>query len=184
MPTFIALYRGINVSGKNLVKMTDLRALHGSLGHASIETYLQSGNVVFSATGSPRAISKDISAAFTKTFGFAPAILVCTAAQWARFVAENPFRKFSDADPTKVHAAICGGEPCAQRLEELLKKVGKREQFVIKAGVIYLHAPDGFGTSKFPAAMERAAGVPITFRNWRTMQSLHGIANRPTKSAP
>jgi uncharacterized protein (DUF1697 family) len=184
MPTFIALYRGINVSGKNLVKMIDLRALHESLGHKFVETYLQSGNVVFSAIGSPDSIATKLSTAFQKKFGFTPAILIRTASQWARFVAGNPYKKFSDADPTKVHAAICQGEPSALRLEELLKKVGKREQFVIKAGVIYLHAPDGFGTSKFASTMERAAGVPITFRNWRTMQSLHGIANRPTKSAP
>jgi uncharacterized protein (DUF1697 family) len=180
MPKFIALYRGINVSGKNLVKMIDLRALHESLGHKSVETYLQSGNIVFSAIGSPDSIATKLSTAFQKKFGFTPAIMIRTASQWAQFVAGNPYRKFSDADPTKVHAAICGGEPCAQRLEELLKKVGKREQFVIKAGVIYLYAPDGFGTSKFATAMERAAAVPITFRNWRTMQSLHGIANRPT----
>ena len=180
MPTFIALYRGINVVGKNLVKMSDLRALHEALGHKSIQTYLQSGNVVFQAAGSPSRITAKISTAFEKKFGFAPAILLCTAPQWARFVAENPFRNFSDADPTKVHAAICKGEPCAGQLKNLLKKVGKREQFVIKTGVIYLYAPDGFGASKFASAMERSAAIPITFRNWRTIQSLHELAKNPS----
>src|SRR5580658_6043292 len=165
MPTYIALYRGINVVGCNLVKMDSLRALHKSLGHDNIQTYLQSGNCVFCTAGAPAQICDQISAAFAKKFPFTPALLIRTPREWARFIAQNPFKKFAAADPTKVHAAICQGAPDTGRISELLKKIGQRERFTIKPGIIYLHTPDGFGKSKFAGAIERAAGVPMTFRN-------------------
>jgi uncharacterized protein (DUF1697 family) len=62
-------------------------------------------------------------------------------------------------------------------LKALLAKTGGSETFVIGKGIIYLHAPDGFGTSKFAAGMEKACGVPMTVRNWRTMESLWKLAN-------
>jgi uncharacterized protein (DUF1697 family) len=181
MPVFIALYRGINVLGKNLVNMKALCALHDSLGHASAVHYLQSGNVVFRSKGSCDAIGKRISTAFAKTLGKTPIVLVRSARQWDRLVADNPFSKESAADPTKVHAGICVGDPVAGRLDELLKRAGKREEFVIKPGIVYLHTPDGFGSSKIAAGMERASGISMTFRNWRTMQALHAMAQAAGK---
>ena len=181
MPVFIALYRGINVLGKNPVNMKALCAMHDSLGHASAVHYLQSGNVVFRSKGSCDAIGKHISTAFAKTLGKTPTVLVRNAQQWAKFVAENPYGKEAAADPTKVHAGICVGDPDAQRLDELLKRAGKREEFVIEARIVYLHTPDGFGRSKIAAGMERAAGVSMTFRNWRTMQALQAMAEAAGK---
>jgi uncharacterized protein (DUF1697 family) len=173
---FIALYRGINVGGKNPVKMADLRAMHESLGHAAVKSYVQSGNVVFGAAHGAKSVSAAISGAFANTFGFDARVMVRTKADWDKLVAGNPFPAEASADPAKVHAAICEGVPDTERLTALLEKSGGTERFEAKPGVLYLHAPDGIGRSKFAAGMEKACGVPATARNWRTMEALKSLA--------
>jgi uncharacterized protein (DUF1697 family) len=170
--TFIALYRGINVGGNNPVKMAALRELHESLGHQAVKSYVQSGNVVFRAEGAAKKISADIAAAFAKTFGFDAKVMVRDGADWEKVISGNPYPKEAAADPTRVHAAICEGTPDAARLAALLEKTGGPERFEARPGVLYLHAPDGVGRSKFAAGMERACGVPATARNWRTIEAL------------
>ena len=95
MPRFVALYRGINVGGKNLVRMEALRALHERIGHRNVATYVQSGNVVFDATGTPAGIAKKLGAEFARELGFEPRIMVVPGARWAQMVRDNPYAKFS-----------------------------------------------------------------------------------------
>jgi uncharacterized protein (DUF1697 family) len=177
MSVFIALYRGINVVGKNSVKMESLRAMHERIGHKEVRTYIQSGNVVFSASGTAEAITRKAAASFAKEFGFAPKVLVVDAKRWGAFVKGNPYAKFAAKNPTTVHAGICVGEPDAKGLKALLQKVGGTESFTVRNGIVYLHTPDGYGTSKFAAGMEKACGVPMTVRNWRTMEALWKLAS-------
>jgi uncharacterized protein (DUF1697 family) len=176
MPVFIALYRGINVGGKNPVSMHSLRAMHVRLAHRGTRSYIQSGNIVFSADGSADAVARKLSAEFARTFGFPAKLMVVEARRWGQFVQGNPFAKFAAGNPKLVHAGICDGEPDEKALTALLAKTGGAEAFRIGKGIVYLHAPDGFGTSKFAAGMERAAGVPMTVRNWRTMAALWEMA--------
>jgi uncharacterized protein (DUF1697 family) len=172
MDVFIALYRGINVGGKNPVKMESLRAMHERLGHRGVKSYIQSGNMVLSANGSAEAIARKVAAEVIKEFGFAAKIVVVDAKRWGTIVEGNPYAKSAAVNPQTVHAGICVGQPSAQGLKALLTKTGGSETFVIGKGIVYLHAPDGFGTSKFAAGMEKACGVPMTVRNWRTMEAL------------
>lgn len=176
MNVFIALYRGINVGGKNPVKMQSLRAMHERLGHLGVNSYIQSGNIVLSANGSTEAIARKAAAEFLKEFGFAARVVVVEAKRWGTIVEGNPYAKFAAENPKTVHVGVCEGEPSAKGLKALLTKTGGSETFVIGKGIIYLHAPDGFGTSKFAAGMEKACGVPMTVRNWRTIEALWKMA--------
>jgi len=177
MDVFIALYRGINVGGMHPVKMESLRAMHERLGHKGVKSYIQSGNIVFSANGLAEANAQKVAGRFAKEFGFAAKVVVVDAKRWNTIVECNPYSKFAAENPKAVHAGICAGEPSAKGLKALLAKTGGSETFVIGSGIIYLHAPDGFGTSKFAAGMEKACGVPMTVRNWRTIESLWKLAN-------
>jgi uncharacterized protein (DUF1697 family) len=177
MNVFIALYRGINVGGRNLVKMEALRAMHEQLGHQGMKSYLQSGNIVFSANGLAEAIARKVAAEFVNEFGFAAKVVVVDAKRWGTIVKGNPYAKFAAENPQTVHAGICDGEPSVKGLNALLTKTGGSETFLIGKGIVYLHAPDGFGTSKFAAGMEKACGVPMTVRNWRTMEALWKMSN-------
>jgi uncharacterized protein (DUF1697 family) len=176
MGVFVALYRGINVGGKNPVKMESLRSMHERLGHRSVQSYVQSGNVVLSARGSADQVARKSAEAFADAFGFAAKVIVVDASRWGAVVAKNPYATAAAADPTSVHVGFCDGEPDAKGLEALLAKTGGREAFVAGNGIIYLHAPDGVGRSKFAAGMERACGVPTTARNWRTVEALWKMA--------
>jgi uncharacterized protein (DUF1697 family) len=177
MAKFIALYRGINVGGKNMVKMEALRALHERLGHREVNSYVQSGNLVFTATGSAEAIARKLAAAFADALGFAAQVLVVESKRWREFVQGNPYAKLAADKPQAVHAAICVGEPNAAALQALLTKTGGNESFVVGQGIIYVHAPEGLGKSKFAAGMERASGVTLTLRNWRTVEALWQMTN-------
>jgi uncharacterized protein (DUF1697 family) len=172
MNRFIALYRGINVGGRNSVKMEALRAMHERLGHADVSSYIQSGNVVFAGSGTAETITRKTAARFVEDFGFFSHIIVLPAARWSSLVRDNPFSEAAAELPKTVHAGICTGIPSAKGLKALQEKTGGSERFAIKDNVVYLHAPDGFGTSKFAAAMERASGVPITARNWSTVEAI------------
>jgi uncharacterized protein (DUF1697 family) len=177
MDLFIALYRGINVGGKNLVKMVSLRAMHERLGHQGLKSYIQSGNVIFSAEGLIETIAQTTAAEFLKEFGFPAKVLLVDIKRWGKIVKSNPYSKFAAENPTTVHAGICEGTPSLKALKELLARTGGTESFAIRNGTVYLHAPDGVGNSKFAAGMERACGVPMTARNWRTIETLWTMAN-------
>lgn len=177
MDTFIALYRGINVVGKNQVKMEALRAMHEKLGHREVRSYIQSGNVVFSARGTPEAVVKALATGFAKAFAFEAKVMVVEVNRWGEFIRGNPFGLASASDPKTVHAGICSGEPKVDSLKSLLARLGVSESLEVVNGAIYLHTPDGFANSKVASGLERAAGVPVTMRNWRTMAALWQMAN-------
>lgn len=177
MDVYIALYRGINVVGKSCVKMASLRAMHERLGHRNVKSYIQSGNVLFSAKGSTDAIARKLAARFAEEFGFAAKVVVADAKRWGVIVKGNPYANVAAENPKTVHAGICQGEPDAKALQALLTRTAGSESFIVANGLVYLHAPDGYGTSKFAAGMEKACGVPMTVRNWRTMEALLAMAN-------
>lgn len=176
MGVFIALYRGINVVGRNPVKMEALRAMHERLGHRGVQSYIQSGNIILSTNGLAEAIARKVAKEFAKQFGFAAKVVVMDAKRLRGILKGNPYAKFAAEDPKTVHAGICDGEPNAKGLKALLTKTGGTESFMVGKGIVYLYAPDGFGTSKFAAGMERGCGVPMTVRNWRTVESLWKMA--------
>jgi uncharacterized protein (DUF1697 family) len=176
MGTFVALYRGINLLGRNSVKMELLRAMHERLGHKRVRSYIQSGNVVFSANGSAGAVARKTAAEFNEEFGFAAKLIVVDSKQWETIVQGNPYAKFAAKDPVKVHVGICEGRPNAKGLAALLERTGGSESFSTGMEVVYLHAPDGFGKSKFAAGMEKASGVAMTVRNWRTTEAIWKLA--------
>ncbi|MBW6474470.1 MAG: DUF1697 domain-containing protein, partial [Anaerolineaceae bacterium] len=82
MNTYIALFRGINVGGKNTLKMKDLVSLLQELGAHNVKTYIQSGNAVFQSSEEPSQLSDQIKLAIQQRFGFAPLVLVMDQAEF------------------------------------------------------------------------------------------------------
>jgi uncharacterized protein (DUF1697 family) len=176
MPVFVALYRGLNVGGKTTVKMEGLRAMHERLGHRGVKNYIQSGNIVFASDDPVEDLSKACAVGFAQDFGFSSRVILVEADRWAEIVAGNPYAEAASEDPKAVHIAVCVGPPDATKLTALLKKTKGPEAFEVHGEVIYLHAADGLGRSKFAEGMEKAAGVPMTMRNWRTAETLQEMA--------
>jgi uncharacterized protein (DUF1697 family) len=171
MTRFILLLRGVNVSGSNIVKMADLRAFLTGLGCADVQTYIQSGNAVFSAQSALDEAARAIKSAFPARFGFLPKMMLLEARELSAAIAGNPFssRIF---DPARLHAGFMESEPDAEAKARLAAKARINEEYTVRGRVFYLLTPDGLGNSKFAAQIERALTVPVTFRNWRTVLAL------------
>lgn len=175
--TYIALLRGINVGGK-VLKMADLRQAVADLGLEGVETYLQSGNMVFRAPEASNAmLANRISDAIRAHKSIDVTVMIRDASAWARIVSGNPYRQ-AGAFPRTVHAFVLDRMPEAARLEMLTAKQAGREEWRIVDGTLYLHTPDGFGKSVLGGVVERILKVPMTARNWNTVLALHELAGK------
>ena len=178
MKTYVALFRGINVGGKNVLPMDELVAMLENLGLQNVETYIQSGNVVFQSEGTNTSLLADaISAAIKKSRGFAPQVLLLEPEQVEKAVAENPFTE-AESEPKTLHLYFLSSEPRSPDLDALQSIKGNGERFVLKDGVLYLHAPHGIGRSKLAANAEKLLDVSITGRNWRTICKIMEMAQQ------
>ena len=178
MSVFIALFSGINVGGNRIVKMAELRAFFEELGFGDVASYIQSGNVVFKAdTIDAAALIAKIEAAFEEHWGFRSRIMVRDLGWFERLVAENPYPEVA-VDHKKLHAYALEREPTAAEIAPLTERNTGPERFDVKGDVLYLHAPDGLGTSKFAEILPRTLKVPGTARNWRTVLTLLEMARK------
>ena len=167
----MALFRGINVGGNNMLPMKDLAALLAALGLEEVRTYIQSGNVVFTAAGTATSLAGRIGAAVERGCGFRPQLLLLRAPELARALAANPFPEAA-AQPQLLHLWFLAARPGKGAEAALQALASAGERFVLRGKVLYLHAPQGIGRSKLAARAERALGVGATARNWRTCTTL------------
>ena len=178
MPTYVAMLRGINVSGSKPVKMEALRASFEALGLKNVRTYVQSGNVVFEAKERAAApLAPKIVARIKRDFGFDVPVLVLGGGELARVVDENPFLKQRGVDLAKLHVTFLAAAPAAAGLKKMEGISSGRDAFRCRGTTIYLHCPDGYGNTKLSNnAFERALGAAATTRNWKTLTTLAALA--------
>ena len=175
MTAYIALFRGINVGGKHILPMQELQDILTSLGCEDVQTYIQSGNAVFSSTAHVDTLADDITSAIDDRFGFAPQVLILTASRFAAIAAANPFPE-AEKTPKHLHVSFLTAEPTDPDLDALQKLKVPSEKFLLSDGAFYLHAPNGIGRSKLAGNVDRYLGVTTTGRNWRTVSRLVELA--------
>ncbi len=179
MTTHIALLRGVNVGGKNQVAMTDLRGLLARLGFADPQSLLQSGNLVFRASGKTAAqLERLLEAEVARRLGLDTQFLVRSAAEWKAIVARNPFPDEAKRDPGRLVVVALKDAPDAKRVKALQASVVGRETVRGRGREAYIVYPDGQGRSKLTNALiERLLGTRATARNWNTVLKLDALAN-------
>ena len=183
MATHVALLRGINLGGRNKVAMADLRALVSELGHTEVSTYIQSGNVLFSAPpgADPAAVALAMTEAISAKLGVTAPVVVLTREELASVVAANPFP--DEPEPRRVHAVVLSEPPGPELTAKLDAAVaqsaakGFRDEIRVVGRTLYLHTPDGYGNSDLAATLMRIVSSPKTgttgtARNWATMRKL------------
>jgi uncharacterized protein (DUF1697 family) len=176
MSRFIALLRAVNVGGRK-VPMADLRGLCGDLGWDKVETYIQSGNIVFAAKGKAEALESQLETAIAKCFGFDVPVIVRSAAQWRGIVAANPFAEVAEKSPNWVLLGLAKQALKPDAAAAIAAKGVAGEKVEAAGEALWFHYPEGVGTSKLtPALIDRAAGSPVTARNWRTVLKLQEMA--------
>ena len=166
----VALLRGVNLGGSRKLAMADLRAAVASLGHTDVETYLQSGNVVFTPRGRPTG--ETISAAIGEATGLDTKVLLRTGKQMAAVVRANPYPV---DDPTKVVVTFLASRADAKALADIDVASFAPEALTVHGSEVYLHLPGGQGRSKLAAALAKVktpGAAWATTRNWRTVEAL------------
>jgi uncharacterized protein (DUF1697 family) len=167
---YIALFRGINVGGKNRLPMKDLVGILEDIGCKHIQTYIQSGNVVFRAeSDSAKQLAAQIGQRIMESHGFEPKVMLLEISEFHNAVENNPF---STEKGRALHFYFLDSHPEDPDLESLQAVKSETETYKLLGKVFYLYAPDGIGRSRLAARVERALGVPVTARNWNTVSKL------------
>lgn len=170
MNTYIALFRGINVGGNNILPMKELVKMLEDIGCAKVKTYIQSGNVVFQSPEiDHKPLAEKISKNISQHFGFKPKVLLINTADFETAVRNNPY---PTENGKNLHFFFMESVPASPDLAALSALKSGREQFSLLENVFYLYAPEGIGRSKLAAKVEQKLGVPVTARNWNTVQKL------------
>ena len=179
MARWVLFLRGVNVGGSGALPMKELVALIENLGCKNVRTYIQSGNVVFTASGSAddTALADDLEKAIADELGVTCRVVVLTSAELARTVADNPFP--DEPDPKRLHAIFLtapAGTEAQEHLAQVRDKLGGkigRDEVQIIGRTVYLHTPDGFGRSELAKVLSRPRGpAEGTARNWATVTKL------------
>jgi len=170
MPTYICLVRGINVGGRNMIPMAELRTVCTDLGWMDVRTYIQSGNLFLRSTAAPEKLESDLEHAIARHFGLDVSVLVRLATDWPAYVAGNPFPEESEREPHLVMLALSKAPPRSKAVQSLLERANKGEQIVQVDEALWVYFPGGAGTTRLSSAIfDKLVGSPVTMRNWRTV---------------
>ncbi|MDP4090405.1 MAG: DUF1697 domain-containing protein [Bacillota bacterium] len=174
---YIALLRGINVSGQRTIKMADLRSMLEALEFKNVKTYVQSGNAAFDYEPADTVKLADvIGDKIAETFGFPVKIIIRTARELEGIVKNNPFLKDTGIDTAKLHITFLSDDPEPDATASLEVKKEENERFLIVSREVYLYCPNGYGNTKLNNALfEKKLKTAATTRNWKTVNCLHEL---------
>ncbi len=178
MQTYITILRGINVSGHKLIKMEALRTMFNDMKFENVETYIQSGNIVFKTIQAKcNNLEKNISKKIVDEFKFEVPVLVKTLQEMAEVVKYNPFIGKGKIDETKLHITFLSQEPEKSNIDKIENGAYANDKFVLTEKIVYLLCPSGYGNTKLNNNFfEKKLNVTATTRNWKTTKELLRIA--------
>ncbi len=160
----------------NILPMKSLRALLEETGCKDVETYIQSGNAIFThSLGNSASLSTRIGKAALDAHGFEPRVLLLTFDEMSEIASMNPFPEAED-NPKSLHIYFLKEEPGSADIEKLNEIKSDTESFSLIGRAFFMHAPDGIGRSKLAAKAEKLLGVSATGRNWRTVSKILELA--------
>ncbi|MDC6365518.1 MULTISPECIES: DUF1697 domain-containing protein [Flavobacteriaceae] len=177
MKTFIALLRGINVSGQKKIKMADLKVSLEKIGLQNVTTYIQSGNVVFkSNVDKASALEELIHTCILKNFGFEVPILVITSDVVQKVLEANPFK--DETEENCLYFVLLKQPPQQELVYKLNEQDFPNEDFHIVPNCVYLCCRKGYGNAKLNNNLiEHKLKVQATTRNLKTMKKLLDMAS-------
>ncbi|MBL4754865.1 MAG: DUF1697 domain-containing protein [Flavobacteriales bacterium] len=173
METYIAMLRGINVSGQKKIKMADLRGYMEELSFQDVETYIQSGNIVFKAKGNATQLAQVIRAKILERYGFEVPTLVKQHKDFEYVLANCPFMLDPAKDESRFYITFLDCEPETALVEKLEELNYSPEEYVLDGTNIFFYSPNGYGNAKMNNNFfEKKLKVSATTRNWKTVHKL------------
>jgi uncharacterized protein (DUF1697 family) len=177
--TYISMLRAINVLGKRMIKMPELAKLYEDLGFHDVQTYIQSGNVIFKADDgiSSEILSANIEQAILEKFGFNVPVILRTPEEIASCIQHNPFHNTDGSPKDNIYVTFLESEPSEGLSEAIRRQAYFPDRFFIIRREIYIDCAGGYGTTKLSNTFfEKKLRVRATTRNWKTVNTLYEIA--------
>ena len=179
LPVYVALLRGVNVGGKNMLPMKDLALVFARAGCSGVRTYIQSGNVLFNA---PRAVAAGlpdlVCGRIAEQFGCRTPVLLRTVSELANVVRCNPFLE-AGAQENHLHVMFLESQPDDARVAALDPDRSPPDAFTVRGREIYLQCPNGMAKTKLSNAwFDSRLATVSTGRNWRTVLKLFEMAQQ------
>ena len=171
------MLRGINVSGQKKIHMAELKSLYELLGLGNVQTYVQSGNVVFDSAEQDVREAHGInrSSKIESTFGFSVPVLLRSGEDFRHIIESHPF---AQEDPARVLVTFLVERPEQSKWNDLNLYKDKVDQFALGEQEIFLFCPGGYGRTKLSNNFfEKKLGVIATTRNWKTVNALYKMAS-------
>lgn len=159
--------------------MTDLKDLLGKSDFNNITTYIQSGNLVFTAEKSNQVdLAHEIEKLILDRYGFEVPVIVINQIELSTIIEHNPFVAGGKADSDKLHVTFLAKQPVQVLIDSILNFQDPPNEFIIEDRSIYLHCPSGYGRVKITNSFfEKKLKVSATTRNWKTIFTLSEICN-------
>jgi uncharacterized protein (DUF1697 family) len=175
----VALLRAVNVGGNNKLPMKDLAGMFTALGCEAVETYIQSGNVVYRANAALAArIPTLVTRAIEERFGFQVPVVTRTVAELRTVVETNPFLS-AGVEQEQLHVAFLADAPLPERIAQLDPQRSPPDAFAVRGRNVFLHYPNRVGRTKLTNAyLDAKLGTVSTVRNWCTVLMLLDMAEK------
>lgn len=172
MNKYIALLRGINVSGQKKILMADLRELLSDF--KNIKTYIQSGNILFESNNkNVKELAQQIKGEIYKKYNFQVPVIVKTIDELEQAFINNPFLKDDSIDIKQLYVTFLSETPTEENIEIMNQIDYSPDIFIIQNSLIYSRYPNGAGRSKMTInVFEKKLNVNATSRNWNTVTKL------------
>ncbi|TCZ80145.1 DUF1697 domain-containing protein [Paenibacillus albiflavus] len=171
MTIYVALLRAINVSGHNMIKMAELKSMLESMGLQQIQTYIQSGNVVFEAKGDAETLRLQIEDQIKLTFQLTIDVIIRTADELRQIITECPYDENTLPEGAGIHVSFIQSTPPQDRAALLSNIEEELDKCHLVGRDLYLLLHKGVKNSKVLSASAKLR-VPATVRNWRTVNKL------------
>lgn len=177
MTTYIALLRGINVNGKNLIKMADLRAICQEMGLGAVQTYIQSGNILFRSDEEKEPLRRRIEQAIQASFGLSVPVVLRTADDLRQITLRCPFPADELAEGESLCLSLLGDAPSQEAIDRLLTYQSEIDEYRLIGQEVYILCRQPYHKSKLTNQLfEQKLRVPCTQRNWQTISKLLALA--------
>jgi uncharacterized protein (DUF1697 family) len=180
MAVAIAMLRGINLPRYQKLSMEVLKTLCGGIGLRQVQTYIQSGNVVFCEdTGDLGVVARKLEEAIHQKLGFRPQVIVRTVPELRKVIAKNPFAARSGIEPGRLLVVFLASAPTRQTCDQLLAIPCDPEELQIFGRELYIYYPNGMGRPKIPLVrIEKILQCASTGRNFNTVNKLLAMSEK------
>ncbi len=177
MQIYIAILRGINVSGKKKIYMKDLLSYMEEIGLKDVKTYIQSGNLVFRSERNSNELINIIQNKIEIEYDFFVPVIILTGEEIEKIIKQNPYKKLN-IDIKNLYFTFLSEYPENVLIGNIKDQKHKDDEFIISGKIIYVYCPGGYGKTKFTNKFfERKLNVSASTRNWKTTVKLQETAN-------